>query len=40
MGDKKSTIVHYIVDEVNKNYPDRKGFESELRYIESCSVLS
>merc|ERR1719270_725795 len=38
--DKKSTIVHYIVEEVNKNYPDRKGFESELRYIEKAAQFS
>merc|ERR1719270_619916 len=38
--DKKSTIVHYIVEEVNKKYPDRKGFESELRYIEKAAQFS
>ena len=39
-SDKKSTIVHYIVEIVNAKYPDRKGFESELRYVEKASQFS
>lgn len=39
-SDKKSTIVHYIVDIVSTKYPDLKGFESELRYIEKAAQFS
>ena len=39
-SDKKSTIVHYIVDVVNAKYPDLKGFESELRYIDKAAQFS
>merc|ERR1740131_559920 len=28
-SDKKSTIVHFIVEVVSSKYPDLKGFESE-----------
>merc|ERR1719471_2452703 len=34
-SDKKTTIVHYLVDVVNSKYPDLKGFETELKYIET-----
>ena len=39
-SDKKSTIVHYIVDVVNAKYPDLRGFETELRYIEKAAQFS
>ena len=39
-SDKKTTIVHYIVDVVNAKYPDLKGFETELRYIEKAAQFS
>merc|ERR1712038_141227 len=39
-SDKKSTIVHYIVDVVNSKYPDLKGFEVELKYIEKAAQFS
>lgn len=39
-SDKKTTIVHYIVDVVNSKYPDLKGFESELKYIEKAAQFS
>merc|ERR1712107_476147 len=39
-SDKKITIVHYIVDVVSAKYPDLKGFETELRYIEKAAQFS
>merc|ERR1712106_697453 len=39
-SDKKSTIVHYLVDVVNAKYPELKGFESELRYIDKAAQFS
>ena len=39
-SDKKTTIVHYLVDVVNAKYPDLKGFESELRYIDKAAQFS
>ena len=39
-SDKKTTIVHYIVDVVNSKYPDLKGFEVELKYIEKAAQFS
>merc|ERR1719471_1921607 len=39
-SDKKTTIVHYIVDVVNAKYPDLKGFETELRYIDKAAQFS
>ena len=35
-SDKKTTIVHFLVDVVNKKYPELKNFESELRYIDKA----
>lgn len=39
-SDKKTTIVNYLVDVVNSKYPDLKGFEGELRYIEKAAQFS
>jgi len=39
-SDKKTTIVHYIVDVVNSKYPDLKGFETELKYIDKAAQFS
>ena len=38
--DKKSNLVNYLVDIVNTQFPDIKGFESELKSIEKASQLS
>merc|ERR1712198_318120 len=38
--DKKSNLVNYLVEIVNTQFPDRKGFESELRFIENAAQLS
>ena len=39
-SDKRSTIVNYIVEVVNTNYPSLKGFETELKYIEKAAQFS
>merc|ERR1719192_1884200 len=39
-SDKKTTIVHYIVDVVNSKYQDLKGFEAELKYIDKAAQFS
>jgi hypothetical protein len=39
-SDKKTTIVNYIVDVVNAKYPELKGFEGELRYIDKAAQFS
>ena len=39
-SDKKTNIVNYLVDVVNSKYPDLKGFEGELRYIEKAAQFS
>lgn len=39
-SDKKSTIVHYIAEVVNKDYPDLKSFHSELKYIDKAAQYS
>lgn len=39
-SDKKSTIVHYIAEIVNKDYPDLKNFHSELKYIDKAAQFS
>ena len=39
-SDKRSTIVHYIVEVVNDKYADLRGFEAELKYIEKAAQFS
>jgi len=39
-SDKKTTIVNYLVDIVNSKYPELKGFEGELRYIDKAAQFS
>jgi len=39
-SDKKTTIVNYIVDVVNAKYPELKGFEAELKFIDKASQFS
>ena len=34
--DKKTTIIHFLVDVVNKKYPELRNFESELCYIDKA----
>ena len=39
-SDKKTTIVNYLVDIVSAKYPELKGFEGELRYIDKAAQFS
>jgi len=39
-SDKKTTIVNYLVDVVAGKYPELKGFDVELRYIDKAAQFS
>ena len=39
-SDKKQTLVHYLANLVNSKYPELKGFESELKYIDKAAQFS
>ena len=39
-SDRKTTIVNYLVDVVAAKYPELKGFETELKYIEKAAQFS
>jgi len=39
-SDKRSTIVNYIVEVVSSQYPELRGFESELKYIDKAAQFS
>jgi hypothetical protein len=39
-SDKKSTIVNFIVDVVNAKYPELRGFDTELKYIDKAAQFS
>ena len=38
--DKKQTLVHYLANLVNSKYPELKGFDSELKYIDKAAQFS
>ena len=39
-SDKKSTVVNFIVDVVNSKYPELRGFDLELKYIDKAAQFS
>jgi hypothetical protein len=39
-SDKKQTLVHYLANLVNSKYPELKGFDSELKYIDKAAQFS
>uniref|UniRef100_A0A1I8GQ57 FH2 domain-containing protein n=1 Tax=Macrostomum lignano TaxID=282301 RepID=A0A1I8GQ57_9PLAT len=39
-GDKKWTLLHYLVDLIDQQFPDVATFESDLRYVEKAAAVN